>query len=143
MAVVTFNVDTFREIYPEFSNVSDTVLSFLFTEATILLNNTDSSKVTDVTVREPLLYMLMAHIAYIRFGTSSGSGGSGLVGRVSSATEGSVSVSTDLGSLSESATWYAQSPYGLTYWQLTAGWRNGSAYYPGSKSRGYYGRQDY
>lgn len=143
MAIVSLDVDTFRAIYPEFSNVSDTVLGFMFSEAGLYLNNTNYSKISDVTVREQLLYMLVAHLCYIRLGTASGQGGTGLVGRVSSASEGSVSVGTELGGLNDSATWFAQSPYGLMYWQATAGFRLGSAYYPGSKSRGYYGRQDY
>ena len=143
MSIVSFDVDTFREIFPEFSNVTDTVLTFMFNEAVIYLDNTNYSKVTDVTLREQLLFMLVAHLAYLRFGTSSGQGGTGLVGRVSSATEGSVSVGTTLDAVSSSASWFAQSPYGLMFWQATAGWRQGSAYYPGSKSRWYYGRQDY
>lgn len=134
MAIVVFDIDKFRAVYPEFSNVSDAQLPFLFDEATDYLNNTEQSLVTDPLRRERLLYMLMAHIIYLRYGDNKGRGATGFVGRVSSATEGSVSVSSELGALSMAATWYAQSPYGLAFWQATKVYRM-ATYYPGSDTR--------
>lgn len=130
MAVVTLDIASFRAMYPEFSNVSDAILPFLFDQSTDYLNNTDYSLVDDVVKRERLLYMLMAHLAYVRYGDNRKRGGSGMVGRIASATEGSVSVSSDLGPIEFRYAWYTQSPYGLDFWQATKVYRMAN-YYPG------------
>ena len=130
MAVVTLDIASFRAMYPEFSNVSDAILPFLFDQSTDYLNNTDYSLVDDVVKRERLLYMLMAHLAYVRYGDNRKRGGSGMVGRIASATEGSVSVSSDLGPIEFRYAWYTQSPYGMDFWQATKVYRMAN-YYPG------------
>lgn len=101
MAIVVFDVAAFRERYPEFDAVSNTLLNAYFTEATIYLNNTDSSPVKDISIRALFLNMLVAHIAALNSGVN-GEKASGLVGRVASASEGSVSVSADAGPSSNS-----------------------------------------
>ncbi|HGM5054113.1 TPA: DUF4054 domain-containing protein [Serratia marcescens] len=130
MAVVTLDIASFRAMYPEFSNVPDTILPFLFDQSTDYLNNTDFSLVEDVVKRERLLYILMAHLVYVRYGDNRGRGGSGMVGRIASATEGSVSVSSDLGPIEFRYAWYTQSPYGMDFWQATKVYRMAN-YYPG------------
>lgn len=130
MAVVTLDIASFRAMYPEFSNVPDAILPFLFDQSTDYLNNTDYSLVDDVVKRERLLYMLMAHLTYVRYGDNRGRGGSGMVGRIASATEGSVSVSSDLGPIEFRYAWYTQSPYGMDFWQATKVYRMAN-YYPG------------
>ena len=130
MGVVTLDIPNFRAMYPEFSNITDVQLPFLFSQATDYLNNTEFSLIDDVVKRERLLYLMMAHLAYLRFGNNKGNGGSGLVGRISSASEGSVSVSTDLGQVEFRYSWYAQSPYGLDFWEATKVYRMAN-YYPG------------
>lgn len=130
MAVVTLNIASFRATYPEFSNVTDAILPFLFDQSTDYLNNTDYSLVDDVLKRERLLYMLMAHLAYVRYGDNRKRGGSGMVGRIASATEGSVSASFDLAPIEFRYAWYTQSPYGMDFWQATKVYRMAN-YYPG------------
>lgn len=131
MAIVTLDIPRFRAMLPEFSNVDEALLPFLFAQATDYLDNTDFSLVIDPAKRERLLYLLMAHIAYLRYGDSKGNGGSGMVGRISSASEGSVSVSSDLGPIEFRYAWYTQSPRGMEYWQATKVYRMAN-YYPGS-----------
>ena len=104
-----------------------------FAEAGLYLDNTDASPVpynppSDVT-RLMLLNMITAHIAFLRK-----PGASPLVGRVSNATEGSVSVATDVGQQSASAQFWLQSPYGFSYWQATASYRT-ARYVPGPRAR--------
>ncbi|MGV3346409.1 DUF4054 domain-containing protein [Enterobacteriaceae bacterium LUAb1] len=130
MAIVTLNISTFRAMFPEFSTISDAILPFLFDQATDYLNNSEYSLVKDAVKRERLLYLLMAHLAYMRYGDANGNGGPGMVGRISSATEGSVSVSSDLGGFDPRYAWYTQSPYGLDFWQATKIYRMAN-YYPG------------
>jgi hypothetical protein len=122
MAIVVFDINAFRERYPEFDTVSDTLLNAYFVEATVYLDNTDCSPVQDPTVRAVYLNMLVAHIAALNSGVG-GDKPSGLVGRVASASEGSVSVSTGDVPSSSSSWWYLQTPYGAAYWQATAAYR--------------------
>lgn len=131
MAIVTLDIPKFRAMYPEFSNLTDAQLPFLFDRATDYLNNSDFSLVIDAAKRERLLYLLVAHLAYVRYGDANGSGGSGMVGRLSSASEGSVSVSSDAGQIEFRYMWYTQSQYGMDYWQATKVYRMAN-YYPGS-----------
>lgn len=131
MAIVVLDIAKFRAMFPEFSNVTNAQLPFLFDQATDYLNNSECSLVEDAVKRERLLYLLMAHLAYMRYGDANGNGGTGLVGRLSSATEGSVSVSSDAGQVEFRYMWYTQSPYGMDYWQATKVYRMAN-YYPGS-----------
>lgn len=137
MGVVTLDIPKFRAMFPEFSNITDALLPFLFDQATNYLNNTVYSLVIDVNKRERFLYLLMAHLAYVRFGDDKGNGGTGMVGRMSSASEGSVSVSSDAGQIEFRYMWYTQSPYGMDYWQATKVYRM-AQYYPGSAYGGRY-----
>ncbi|ANI29446.1 hypothetical protein PL78_06270 [Yersinia entomophaga] len=131
MAIVVLDITKFRAMFPEFSNVTDEQLPYLFEQATDYLNNSEFSLVDDAVKRERLLYLLMAHLAYMRFGDDKGNGGSGMVGRLSSASEGSVSVSSEAGVVEFRYMWYTQSPYGMDYWQATKVYRMAN-YYPGS-----------
>lgn len=130
MAIVVLDIPKFRAMFPEFSNVTDETLPFLFDQATDYLNNSDFSLVDDVIKRERLLYLLMAHLAYVRYGDANGNGGTGMVGRISSASEGSVSVSSDAGQVEFRYMWYTQSQYGMEFWQATKVYRMAN-YYPG------------
>lgn len=130
MAIVVLDITKFRAMFPEFSNVTDTLLPFLFDQATDYLNNSDFSLVDNVIKRERLLYLLMAHLAYVRYGDANGNGGTGMVGRISSASEGSVSVSSDAGQVEFRYMWYTQSQYGMEFWQATKVYRMAN-YYPG------------
>lgn len=131
MAIVVLDITKFRDMFPEFSSVTASALQFLFDQATDYLNNTECSLVIDATKRERFLYLLMAHLAYVRYGDANGNGGSGLVGRLASASEGSVSVSSDAGQVEFRYMWYTQSPYGMDYWQATKVYRMAN-YYPGN-----------
>lgn len=129
MAVVVFDIEKFRKRYPEFSSVPDELLTEYFNEATIYLDNTDHSRVQDLAQRTVLLNMLTAHIAKLNSG-SNGEEASELVGRISSATQGSVSVSADMGPVTDTEAWYLQTRYGAAYWQATASFRT-MQYVPG------------
>jgi hypothetical protein len=116
--VVTFDYDAWEARYPEFATVNQTLATAYFNEATIYLDNTAMSIVQDLTQRAVLLNMLTAHIAAMNSGVG-GQAASPLVGRVSQATEGSVSVSAEYDGGTGSA-WYLQTKYGAAYWQATA-----------------------
>lgn len=131
--VVVFNPAAFKLRYPEFAAVSDGLLQQYFDEAGLVyLDNTDASRVQQVEQRAVLLNMLVAHIAQINAGSST-QPASPLVGRVNTATEGSVSVGADMGAVPGTSAWFLQTKYGASYWQATAQFRT-MRYVPGSSS---------
>lgn len=127
MTAVVFDPAAFKARYPEFAAVGDPLLQACFGEAGLYLSNTDNSPVQNVTRRAVLLNMLTAHIAALG-GALSSDGQPRPVGRVSSATEGSVSASMEYLAPGSSA-WFAQTQYGAAFWQATSSLR-GFRYIP-------------
>ena len=128
-AVSTFDPVAFAARYPEFSTLDPTLLGLYATEAGLYLANDGSGPVPDVPTQQMLTNMLVAHIAKLN-ATVNGVVPSGLVGRIASATEGSVSVSTDNGPASGSSAWFQQTTYGSAFWSATARYRS-ARYMPG------------
>jgi hypothetical protein len=118
--VVVFNPTEFKEIYPEFGTFSDVRLTWFFNKAELLFNNTKQSCIKDLRKRKILLYLATAHIAQLQKQVDSGNT---LVGRVSSASQGSVSIGSDYGALGKDEKWWVQTPYGAEFWQMTAMYR--------------------
>lgn len=135
MAIAVFDVGAWRALYPEFTvgAVSDVRAALLFAQAGLYLDNTDASPVQDVNRRLMLLNLLTAHLAALSGGLEADGKPNGLVGRVTNATEGSVSVSVDAGAEAGSAGWYAQTAYGYQFWAATRSLR--SARYVASPPR--------
>lgn len=127
-AVAVFDVTAFRLAYPMFASVTDDQLQAMFDLAGIYLRNDGSGLVRQVSVQTTLMYLLTAHLAQMTFGTN-GSGASGIVGRITSASEGSVSVSSDYPTTPSNA-WFLQTPFGASFWQATAAYRT-ARYIPG------------
>ncbi|MEK7888230.1 DUF4054 domain-containing protein [Burkholderia contaminans] len=129
--IVTFDYGVWSLRYPALgAAVSEPLAQTYFDEATLYLDNTPCSPVQDVNVRALLLNMLVAHIAQLNqpvgvaaAGGSNTAAPSPLVGRITSATEGSVSVSTEMNVPPGSAQWFNQTPYGAAYWAATAAYR--------------------
>ena len=122
MTVVAFDPAAFIIRYPEFSSANPAMLGMLFNEACYYCDNTDNSQVQDIPTRTAFLWMLTAHITALNIGTN-GKAANTLVGRISDAKEGSVSVKADMGTTSEAAAWYQQTKYGAAYWRASSGFR--------------------
>ena len=118
--VVVFDLVEFRELYP-FIKATDAQLNGYFLIAETFLDNTKCSVVRDLEQRKTMLYLLVAHIATI---TGMAESGNPVVGRIGSATEGTVSVSLDYGTMGNNERWYLQTPWGAMYWQLTKKYRS-------------------
>lgn len=127
--VVIFDPAAFIVRFPEFSTVSTSVLTSLFGEATLLLDNTECSPIPQIEQRTPLLWLLTAHLTALNVGVN-GAAPTPLVGRINTASEGSVSVGAEYGPPSGTSAWYLQTKYGAEYWQLTASIRT-MRYVPG------------
>lgn len=103
----------------------------LFIQAGLYLNNTPCSVVQNVPIRLQLLYMMTAHLACLVARQAAEPNGNAIVGRISDATQGSVSVSADVGTTTNNQAWFYQTQYGMSFWQATAAYRAGGRYKPG------------
>lgn len=127
-AIGTFVYADFIAAYPAFATAPPqlTLQAYFDLAGEVWLRNDGTGPVRTATLQTQLLYMLTAHLAQL-FSGPDGNDPSGLVGRISSATEGSVTVATEYESTMNSA-WFNQTPYGAAFWQATAAWRSFPAY---------------
>ncbi len=116
MAVAVFDYAAWNTLYPELAGVTPARAALLFQQAGLYLDNSDGSIVQDVDRRLMLFNMLVAHLATLGGALEADGKPTGLVGRVTSAGEGSVSVSVDAGVEPGTAAWYAQTAYGYAFW---------------------------
>lgn len=125
MAIVVFDPAAFKVAYPEFAAISDGRCTAMFTIAEQgILDNTDNSPVMALDYRTQLFYLLVAHLLTLFAVNADGS--ERPVGRVDSATEGTVSVgfAYELPAGSAMAPWFNQTKYGALYWMMTAQFRS-------------------
>jgi Protein of unknown function (DUF4054) len=135
---VTFNYAAWVAAYPQFQNVNEAQATFFFQIATLYCANC-LRIVQCVDQLQALLWMLTAHIAWLQCmrdanGNPSSSGTippPAIVGRISQATEGSVTVASEFASqIPLQAAWFLQTPWGAMFWQATAQYRT-MRYFPG------------
>ncbi len=125
MSVAVFNYAQWAAMYPVLAEtVTQPMAEGYFAQSTMILSNGEGSPVTDATQRLALYNLLVAHIATLNSATRGG-----LVGRISSATQGSVTVQTEYAGPANAA-WFNQTPYGAQYWQMTVQYRS-ATYSPG------------
>lgn len=117
MNTVVFVPADFKAAYPAFVAVPDAALEQYFLQAELYLTNSKCSVVRDLDKRKMLLWLLVAHIAQLA-GALNG-GNAGPVGRMASATEGSVSVSFAFPDHPTGA-FFNQTPWGAMFWAATA-----------------------
>ena len=121
--VVIFSYTDWSLLYPQLALwIGAPAAQMYFNQATLYLDNTSSSLVKDLTQRTALLYMLTSHIAQL-LAPQNGQNASPLVGRITDATEGSVTVRAEMKYGEGSAQWYQQTTYGSMYWAVTAQYR--------------------
>ena len=118
--VVVFDPAEFRLLYPSIS-ATDEQLEMYFAMAETFLDNTECSIVKDLDARKTMLYLLVAHIALL---SQQAESGNPVVGRISNATEGTVSVGLDYGTMGNNERWYLQTPWGAMYWQMSKKYRS-------------------
>ncbi len=127
-AVATFNLTAFLARYPEFTpaasytGVNSTNGPLFFGEATVYWRNDGSGPVIDPITQQTFLNQLTAHVAMLAIGTVQ-SPASGLVGRISSAGQGSVNVSADYSGTPGTLAWFNQTSYGAAFAQASAAYR--------------------
>ena len=117
--VVQFDPVHFSILYPQFAELDNSTIMQYFSMAEMILDNSPNSPVKDLNKRETLYFLLVCHIATLS------SRGDGLVGMITSATEGKVSVSV---AALANANWFNQTACGAMYWQATMPYRLGVRY---------------
>lgn len=131
--IVVFDYAAFVAAFPQFAGLSEPMLASFFAQADLYFANDATNPAYGAWGLERttlLMYQVTAHLAWLgspkdAAGNPSTSGtfsGGGLVGQVTSASQGSVSASVKAVS-SESAEFWAQTPYGFAFWQATAAFR--------------------
>ena len=114
---VVFSYDEFAGQYPEI-NTNEESAEWAFNMACLMVNNTLNSVVCCTCERKQLLYLLTAHILFLK------NRGAGNVGAINNAHEGSVSVGYgSLGKLSEN--YLGQTQYGILFWQAVSPYLSG------------------
>lgn len=113
---VPFDYQDWAAAYPEFSNVTETQITMRILPLARQVIAGFIGCVTDPQEQINFLWLMVAHLCQLNFGTAA-SPATGLVGRVASATEGSVSVQLDFQATQNQA-WYVQTSYGALFWQL-------------------------
>lgn len=132
---VVFVYNDFIATYGEFANCGAAQLQNYFDMSGAFFENNTCNLAfpTGIPNMTRLAYMLTAHIAWL-FAPRDGNGNPAqqgkiapqTVGQVTSASEGTVSVSLQAvagGGANELAAWFAQTRYGFMYWQATAQFR--------------------
>lgn len=120
-AIATFDADAFKVTYPQWSGLPNPQLQDYFDIATLYWRNDGTSPAKTVAIQSMLLNLLTAHITQLSAGVD-GKGASAVVGRINSASEGSVSVGADYPATASNA-WFLQTPFGASFWQATAAYR--------------------
>lgn len=120
LGTISFDYAAWIVRYPEMAAVSATAAAAYFAEAGLYLDQGPTSAVRDPVKRLLVSQMIVSHIASLATQAAGGGGGSpGLVGRISSASEGSVSVSAAY-EVPGTAAWWSQTPYGASAYAATA-----------------------
>lgn len=126
---VEFNYATWVAIYPMFSTLTETqVVDGVLPIAEIYWRNDGTGPACTVAQQTNILGLIVAHVAQLMYGVN-GQSPSGLVGRITSATEGSVSVSTDF-PMTPTNAFFMQTSFGAMFWTATSVYRT-MRYVPG------------
>jgi hypothetical protein len=138
VAIAIFDYGQWSALFPELvANVNEARATLLFNEAGAFgfIDNTDCSIITDPVRRLSLLNYFVAHLATLGGALEAGGVPTGLVGRISGASEGTVSVRTDMkAASSELAQFLQQTPYGNLLWAMLLPFRMGR-YVPARQRR--------
>lgn len=128
---IDFSVTNFKAAYPQFATLSDTqIVQGALPVAELYCRNDGGGPVSTAETQTTLLNLMVAHICQLMYG-ANGQQPAGIVGRISDASEGSVSVSAEF-PMTPTNAWFMQTPFGAAFWQATAAYRT-MRYVPGPR----------
>lgn len=122
---MTFDITKFRTIYPQFAEIPDVSLVFMWQNALMISGLEHDSRVPEEE-KENLLFMLLCHLATLAT--------RGTAGAMTSAKQGEVQVSYAAPNATGDAAWYNTTPCGAAYWQIIKKYRLGGLWFPGRKT---------
>ena len=123
---MTFDVEKFRAVYPQFASLSDAQLEFMWENALIISGVEGDTRVPEGQ-KENLLFMLVCHLATLAT--------RGTAGAMTSAKQGEVQVTyASLPARGDDADWFNLTPCGSAYWQATKRYRLGGLWFKGRKT---------
>ena len=123
--IVQFSYAGWQSTFPEFGNISSGAATGFFNRAVMIHRNDGGGPIDNPTTQLNLLNLVVAHLAWLNSprdanGLPSSTGtepAPALVGRITSAGQGSVNVSVDAGQPQiSSEAWWQQSRFGAEYW---------------------------
>lgn len=128
---VAFSYDNFAQTFPEFTAVQPDQVQFYWNMAFGWFDNTGWPG--NLPIAQIAMNLLTAHLLWLfsmrdANGNPSSAGTampSALVGRINSASEGSVSIGSEFNGMAggPNEKWFNQTRYGAAFWALTAPWR--------------------
>jgi 1,6-anhydro-N-acetylmuramate kinase len=125
-----FDYDSWVATFPDLQAITEAAALNYFQMATLYVRNDGRGPVNDPNVQATLLNLTTAHIAKMLSPQTAGvptTGGaepsSAIVGRIASATEGSVTVQAEMPEQPASAAWWNQTQYGAMAWKMMAPFR--------------------
>lgn len=128
--IVVFNYTAWSKRFPALQAIDQELAQMYFDEATLYWNNNGGSPASTPAIQSLLMNLMTAHIAALNTQSQgdespgSAKDANSPVGRVSSATQGSVTVQTDMtGPPVMSKAWFDQTQYGASFWQATSQYR--------------------
>lgn len=123
----TFNVAQYKLDYPQFVNISNSILTDKYNYIALARSQWVLTYFTDPVQQYYWSCIVLSHILTIDYGFD-GSGTGGLIGRISSASEDNVSASSEFNMpISNGSAWWNQTNYGAEIWSLWCS--NGVAMY--------------
>lgn len=122
---MTFDVEKFRAVYPQFAEVPDAQLEFIWDNALMISGIEGDTRIPEGQ-KENLLFMLVCHLATLAT--------RGTAGAVTGATQGSVSVTYTTPTYTGDAAWFNLTPCGAAYWQAIKRYRLGGLWFKGRKT---------
>ena len=121
--IVTFDPQAFLSLFPQFSNIDTATLTgFVYPLATQYVRNDGGGPVANPQSQTNLLNLCVAHLCQLFWPDAAGNPASGLAGQITSATQGSVSVSV-AAPTNPNAEWFYQTKFGAALWQAMAPYR--------------------
>jgi hypothetical protein len=123
---MTFDIEKFRTIYPQFAEIPDATLEFMWNNALMISGIENDTRIPEA-LKENLLFMLVCHLATLAT--------RGTAGAMTSAKQGEVQVTyASMPSSGDDADWFNLTPCGSAYWQAIKRYRLGGLWFKGRKT---------
>lgn len=132
-AVSTYSYAAFQAQFSNLSTVPSGTVQSWWNLAGAFHDNSGNGPVQEQGMQDSLMNMVAAHLLVLMGGITVNADGSinqGVVGRVSNASEGSVSIASENNYPEGTVQWWQQTQFGSMYWMATAPWRS-MQYRPG------------